>query len=356
MSSSDRKGFSGLPNEMVVKSNRLVQARMSFTKPEHRIIAMLISQLKKGDTSFGEQRIYIRDLIDIPGIGTEALYDRAKEICQRLLDQKVHIRSYTDDGRRRYTGYNCMSKCEYVEGSGYIKAKFNEDMEPFLLQLKERFTMYHLRCFLRLTSQHSMRIYELLKMREGISVLRISVEELREILGLEDSYRYFSEMKYHVLEKAQRELKAKTDIYFTFNVEYEGRSAKRIQFFIHRNEDVIRQLRAEDENLELPNPPSSSDRSTETIDRTRADDAEDDGQISVEDRTDAPSVSAIQVFLTDRTQEEIERFERGELEEIHRQARERAEEANEGRSEIVIKIDTITHMKRIWQERIASVA
>jgi hypothetical protein len=201
-----------------------------------------------------------------------------------------------------------------------------------------------------------MRIYELLKMREGISVLRISVEEFREILGLEDSYRYFSEMKYHVLEKAQRELKEKTDIYFTFNVEYEGRSARRIQFFIHRNEDVIRQLRAEDENLELPNPPSSSDRSTETVERTRAGDAEDDGQISVEDRTDAPSVSAIQVFLLDRTQEEIERFERGELEEIHRQARERAEVANEGRSEIVIKIDTITHMKRIWQERTAGAA
>lgn len=48
--------------------------------------------------------------------------------------------------------------------------------------------------------------------------------------------------------------------------------------------------------------------------------------------------------------------ERGELEEIHRRARERAEAANEGRSEIVIKIDTITHMKRIWQERTAGAA
>jgi plasmid replication initiation protein len=59
---------------------------------------------------------------------------------------------------------------------------------------------------------------ELLKMREGISVLRMSVEELREILGLENSYQYFSELKHHVIKKAQEEIREKTDIYFTYDI------------------------------------------------------------------------------------------------------------------------------------------
>lgn len=344
--------FSYSSDELVVKSNRLVQARMPFTKLEHRVIAMLIAQLEKDDTSFEEQRVYIKDLIEKSNSSSEDLYNRGEEICQKLLDQKIHIRTTTEDGRRRYTGYNCMSKCEYVEGSGYIKAKFNDDMKPFLLRLKRRFTMYRLRFFLRLTSQHSMRIYELLKMREGISVLRISVQEFREILGLENSYQYFSEMKYHVLEKAQRELREKADIYFTFNVEYSGRTAQRIQFFIHRNDEVVRQLQEEDEALDLPPQSSPSERRRDLIERTQTDrTAAGDSQISVEDRTEAPSVSAIQVFLLDRTQAEIDRFERGELQALHEKARERAEEANEGRSEMVIKLDTINHMNRIWKNQ-----
>lgn len=364
-------------DELVVKSNRLVQARMSFTKLEHRIIAMLIAQLKKDDTTFEKQRVYIREVIEQSDSSSEDLYNRAEEICQKLLDQKVHVRETTDDGRRRYKGFNCMSTCEYVEGSGYIEAKFNDDMKPFLLQLKRRFTMYRLQFFLRLGSQHSMRIYELLKMREGISILRITVDELREILGLEHSYKYFSELKYHVIEKAREELREKGDIYFTYSVEYNGRSAERVQFFIHQNASVIEEMGVEgDEASDSSSVVSSRNARTGGAPKTSPRDeverlakirqAAGDGdappasngetgrkvQVSVEDRTEGPTVNAMQVFLMDLTQEEIDAFAKGELEALHAEARERAEEANGGkRSEMVLTADTLMHMKRMWRER-----
>jgi plasmid replication initiation protein len=223
--------------EVVVKSNRLVRARVAWTKLEHRVVAMLISQLNKDDEAFEMQRVYIRDLIEHADSASRDVYDRAEEICQKLLDQKVHVRMQSDDGRRIYQGFNCMSTCRYVEGSGYIEAKFNDDMEPFLLQLRRRFTMYRLQNFMRLSSQHSMRMYELMKMREGMRYLRISVEELREMLCCEHTYERFSDFKRYVLERAREEIKETCDIYFTYKVERDGRTPVRVNFMIHEQEE-----------------------------------------------------------------------------------------------------------------------
>jgi len=242
-------------NEIVVKSNQLVQARINWTKLEHRVVAMLIAQLKKGDEAFDVQKVYVRDIIEKSGSSSEDLFARAEEICQKLLNQTIHVRMQTADGRRIYRGYNCMSMCEFVEGSGYIRAKFNDDMRPFLLQLKERFTMYRLQNFMRLSSQYSMRIYELLKMREGLRFLRVGVEELREMLACEHTYERFSDFKRRVLEPARKELRETCDTYFTYTVEREGRTPVRVNFAIKHHK-----FDNKPETLRPPEPHEIEDR------------------------------------------------------------------------------------------------
>ena len=220
--------------DIVVKANQLIRGRINWTKLEHRVVAMLVAQLKKDDESFEMQRVHISDLMDMAQISSRDIYDRAEEVCRKLLNQKVHVRTSTDDGRRVYQGYNCLSTCRYVEGSGYIEAKFNDDMKPFLLQLKRQFTMYRLQNFMRLSSQHSMRMYELIKMREGLRHLCLSVEELREVLCCEHTYDRFSDFKRYVLERARTEIADTCDIYFTYKVEREGRTPVRVRLLIHQ--------------------------------------------------------------------------------------------------------------------------
>ncbi len=220
--------------DIVVKANQLIRGRINWTKLEHRVVAMLVAQLKKEDKSFEMQRVHISDLMDMAQVSSRDIYDRAEEVCRKLLNQKVHVRTSTDDGRRVYQGYNCLSTCRYVEGSGYIEAKFNDDMKPFLLQLKRQFTMYRLQNFMRLSSQHSMRMYELIKMREGLRHLCLSVEELREVLCCEHTYDRFSDFKRYVLERARTEIADTCDIYFTYKVERDGRTPVRVRLLIHQ--------------------------------------------------------------------------------------------------------------------------
>ncbi|MFB6286496.1 MAG: replication initiation protein [Candidatus Bipolaricaulia bacterium] len=223
--------------DIVVKANQLIRGRINWTKLEHRVVAMLVAQLKQEDDAFEMQRVHISDLMDMAQVSSRDIYNRAEEVCRKLLNQKVHVRTRTEDGRRMYQGYNCLSTCRYVEGSGYIEAKFNEDMEPFLLQLKRQFTMYRLQNFMQLSSQHSMRMYELIKMREGLRHLCVSVEELREVLCCEHTYERFSDFRRHVLERARTEIRDTCDAYYTYMVERNGRTPVRVRFLIHRQEE-----------------------------------------------------------------------------------------------------------------------
>lgn len=297
-------GRAASQNGLVVKSNQLVQARINWTKLEHRVVAMLIAQLKKDDEAFELQRVYIKDLLDQSGTTSRDVYDRAEEICQKLLDQKVHVRTKTEDGRRVYQGYNCMSTCRYAEGSGYIEAKFNDDMKPFLLQLRKRFTMYRLQNFMRLSSQHSMRMYELIKMREGMRYLRITVDELREVLCCEHSYTRFSDFKRHVLERARKEIKEKCDVYFTYKVEREGRTPVRVNFMIHETEK-------EDGKA---GPATASGDEDSNASRAQGKGEDKDSESSGAPSTHPPRFNVYAMVLTDLSQQELTRHSQSEIE------------------------------------------
>ena len=221
-------------SDIVVKANQLIRGRINWTKLEHRVVAMLVAQLSQEDETFEMQRVHISELMDMAQVSSHDIYNRAEEVCRKLLNQKVHVRTRTEGGRRVYQGYNCLSTCRYVEGSGYIEAKFNDDMKPFLLQLKRQFTMYRLQNFMRLGSQHSMRVYELIKMQEGLRHLCLSVEELREVLCCKHTYERFSDFRRHVLERARTEIRDTCDTYYTYSVERDGRTPVRVRFFIHR--------------------------------------------------------------------------------------------------------------------------
>jgi hypothetical protein len=48
MSDQRQLDFSSPPNETVVKANKMVKAKTSFAKLEHRIIASLVAQIEHG--------------------------------------------------------------------------------------------------------------------------------------------------------------------------------------------------------------------------------------------------------------------------------------------------------------------
>jgi len=305
--------------EIVAKANDLVRARHTFSTYEQRIFASMVAKLKRGSRKFPVQQVPVTQICSRSN--SSDLYRRLDEIAKRLTSRKIVIRKTDDDGKRSFERINVFSKCKYKEGEGAIEARFTEDMRPFLLELKERFTLYLITVFLRLQSKYSTQIYELLKMRQGLRKIKMSVEEFRSVLALEDKYEQFYSLKKRVIEQARRELKEKADIYFTYDVIRDGRTPVAITFFIHTNEAVVEEV--EEDALQVKEPEES------------------EGERS-------PRIDPKSMFLSDRTQEELEELDRQQVQAMYEKAHRRAQETYPSRSEGIISERTYAYMNELW--------
>jgi plasmid replication initiation protein len=324
-----RLEFDAPGTEVVAKANDLIRARHNFSTIEQRIFVAMVAQLDRNADSFSMQEVPIRKIAS--ETSASDLYRRVDTITDRLLDQVLEIRKHDEKGNEDgFVKYNAFSRCQYDRGSGVIEAKFTEDMRPFLLQLKEKFTLYLITVFLRLRSKYSTQIYELLKMRQGLRRHRMTVEDFRHSLALEDKYAQFSSLKKRVIEQARTELKEKADIYFTYDVIRDGNSPVAIEFFIHENEAVIEELQEEEDKIEGGNT---------AVGR----------QISTEKK---PRLDPRAMFKSDLTQEEVESLDAGTVDALYDRAATTARENNpDTDSEVVLKQQTYMNMRRLWRER-----
>jgi len=338
----------GAKKGVVVKSNDFVKAKLDWTTVEHRITLAMIAQLRKEDDEFDYQRVRLKDVIELSGGKSQDLYSRGEEICDKLLDQKLKIREENEDGQREYRGYNLMSACKYIEGSGVIRAKFNPDMRPFLLELKRRFTMYRLQFAMRLSTPYAIRLYEIIKMRQDLRFMKMPIQELRETLSVEHKYERFTDLKKHILEPARKEIKEKCDVYFTYRVERDGRTPVGINFMIHSNEEVQPTVE------ELPDQEEQAEEIAERKQSRQQTPAEPSRESSQPDLFSAPEetprLDATSLFQQELTQEELQQVSDKQLNRLREEARHLAEQNNPDRGESVLVIETYRNMKQAWEE------
>ena len=345
--------------QTVVKSNRMVKAKTPFTKLEHRVVASLISQIDRDQESFGTQRVSLRRIIERAEVSSTEIFRKAREICDRLVEKSVGICTYDEERGRVYTAYTLFRRCRYVEQEGMIEAKFEEEMRPLLLQLKNRFTMYSLNCFLRLPSRHSMRVYELLKMREDLGAMRISVEEFRETLGLENSYDRFTDLRRHVIEKARKQVSKHTDIRFTYRVERDGRTAEGLRFFVSRGEGASRGEEAGRGGKGSSGGEGSSggkgsggEPDGRGVESGSAGTAAPAPQMDINADTGAETslrFDAKTWFLKGLTQEEIRSLSDETLGALHEAAQEAARRRHPNAKKSVLATETLRQMEKKWE-------
>lgn len=227
-STAQRRPSTRRDRQFVVKSNDFVGARYDWTMLQQRMVLALIAQLRPDDERFAMQRLEIREFLDAGDFKGNSYYDRVREAAKQLLDQKIYVR----ESSTRFAGYNLLAYVGFDEHGGYIDAKFTEEMRPYLLQLKRRFTKYELRDVFRFQSPYSVRIYELAVQFADIGHRTVLVDDLRDMLMLEDKYPRFSDLKRRVLEQATAEIVRYTDLVVSYTVKRKGRSAHSVRFNI----------------------------------------------------------------------------------------------------------------------------
>lgn len=227
--------------QLVVKSNRLAEARYEFNIWETRVFTKMVTMINREDARFKKYKIEISELIEFFGGKSNNDYDRIREVPESLMQKIISIPYIAEDGEERLfmtpliVSATKPKNKSAQKATSYIELTFHPDLKDHLLALKEKFLKYDIKNVLSISSAHSVRFYELLKQYEKIGYRTFEVEELKNILGISDKYPLYANFKQRILRQAQKDVKQFTDIEFTFEELKEGKRISALRFLIHKN-------------------------------------------------------------------------------------------------------------------------
>lgn len=233
-------------NYTVSKSNAIIQkSRYELSLPEQRAICYICSLIKPRTKLDKANQVpfqleYDFQLIDyarICGIPTDGrFYLDTKELLKGLVKKVMWLT--LPDGTE--TTVNWVSKVWINRRSGKVKVRIDEDMAPYLFDLQEKFTSYGLYNVLKMKSQYSIRLFELLKSYAYQLQKTFEVDELKKLLMVDavKSYHDYGMFRQKVLEPAIREVNELTELNITMEPETKGRKVIKVKFTISKKTNL----------------------------------------------------------------------------------------------------------------------
>lgn len=169
-------------------------------------------------------------------------HSRFKEAVERLQKQAVfQVKQIGKKGREEYISIVPIPTVKWNNYDDLVTVKFNEDIMPYLINLKENFTQYLIYDIANLNSKYSIIIYKWITMNYNIyekynnkkmSNPYISMEELRKITDTEDQYERFGNFESRVLKQSIDEINENTHYEIQYEKIKRGKSIIGIQFEI----------------------------------------------------------------------------------------------------------------------------
>lgn len=218
-----------MKNRNIVKQDyKLINAKYKLNTSEIKFIMTVLAQINMNDEEFSTYEIKVSELEE--KLQAEQNETRLKQFAKQLMSKPLEVP--TDTG---WIVFNWFSKIQYIRGQSKFIVRIDGDLKPYLLDLKKRFVQYNLRYILPLTSNYSIRIYQLLKEYEKATKRTFTVDELMDILQVPKSLKRYDNFKRKILKVAEKELIEHCDIFFEYEEIKEGKRVNEILFRIKKN-------------------------------------------------------------------------------------------------------------------------
>ena len=223
-------------SELVVKSNRLVEACYRLNLIEQQIILFAISRSRDEQLGLSPNNpvtIAASAFAKVFGTNESKVYGQLKEALGDLFERSVTI--YDTDpatGKDRTVTTRWISDKAYIDGAGHIQLTFAPRVIPYITRLESEFTSYRLEKISGMSSAHAVRLYELLVQYLTIGKREIELSDLRKSLGLTDEYKAIKDFKKRVIDVAVAQINEHSDIRVSYTQRKTGRIVSHLIFAI----------------------------------------------------------------------------------------------------------------------------
>lgn len=226
-------------NRMISMNNNLAEAKYSLSLQEQKLYLYAISLIPREDRDrvqdqekdknyFTEIKFKLKDFAKESNMDLKQLYKDIQTYCKNLMGVVITIRLENNE----WDMYHLMQKCKYR--SGELIIKFDDEMMPFLLDLKKYSS--HLLTPIKFRNKYAIRIYQILRThayKKGQIIEEYDLKEFREMIGLDKKqYTGFKDLRVRVLEKAKGEINKTSDIKIEYEKITHGKKVTGLKFII----------------------------------------------------------------------------------------------------------------------------
>jgi plasmid replication initiation protein len=221
----------------IIKGNPLIEAKFELTPIQTKLFLFLLAKLDTTKNSFEPMIVVVKDFQKFIGSKGDSLYHHLKKEVEKMIGKRVF---YKDDGVELNS--SLISGYLYLENEGAFLVEFPSLLKPFLLQLKENFTVIDIRNILGLDSSYAMRFYEICKEKERFKTFEYTVDHLKEMFSIENKYKNYFDFKIKVIVQARNELKENSELYFDFDEIKQGKKVVSLRFTVIKNKKNLQPL------------------------------------------------------------------------------------------------------------------
>lgn len=256
-------------NELIVKSNRLIEASYRLTLAEQRIILFAITEARETEKGLSESSILTikaADYAETYGITKRQAYEQLREAADTLFLRYVILNDiHEESGAQRKMKVRWVSMVAYVCTEGIIQLRFAYEMVPYITRLEVEFTKYKLEIVARMSSVYAIRIYELLIQWNSVGQREIEIEELKKILMVENEYPRIFSFKKRVIDVALAQINEFSDIKVDYTQRKTGREVTHFIFKFDKKVEPKAENKPAQKKLAASNSVQPFDKSAATM-------------------------------------------------------------------------------------------
>jgi plasmid replication initiation protein len=222
-------------SELVVKSNRLVEACYRLGIVEQRIVLLSIVQARETGRGLSPRDFVSISTADYAKHYKESdlnnAYTQLKTASRTLFDREFILHDQRmETGKDRVTWYRWVSAASYIDGDGVVQLQFTPIVVEHITRLEAEFTKYYLENIAGMTSTYAVRLYELLIQWGSIGKKEVEVEWLKKALMVNAEYLRVTDFKRWVIDVGISQVNEFSDLTASYTQRKTGRVVTHLLF------------------------------------------------------------------------------------------------------------------------------
>ena len=221
----------------IVHSNDLIDASYSLTIDEMRLLSFVSTLIDSRKNNIGEIKVYPDAFARAFSLESKNIHRCLVTAIKSLANKSVTLPM--GDGKNQILPWLARGIYEKQSSEGsYVSIEFSKYIEPYIFELKDRFTIIDFDVVSKLNTPFSYRLYQWLmkakkldKSKQGESIfVELDINWIKEQAGFVGLYDRWVHFRDRVIQPAVDLLNSKSDVSIVWEPVKKGRKVTAVKF------------------------------------------------------------------------------------------------------------------------------